>query len=118
MPRPKGLPKTGGRTKGSINKSTLFLKDALDQLQLNIPKKLNELLPSLPVEKQADVLLKLLNYVYPQVSSQPMEQLDATNITFDSEEESNSVMTEADEISVLEMALLRKKNKLQNSKAV
>jgi len=30
MPRPKGLPKTGGKQKGSRNKSTAELKDIID----------------------------------------------------------------------------------------
>lgn len=29
MPRPKGLPKTGGRKKGQANKNTTALKDAI-----------------------------------------------------------------------------------------
>lgn len=32
MPRPKGLPKTGGRKKGTPNKATLDVKHRIDQI--------------------------------------------------------------------------------------
>lgn len=64
--RPKGGKKFGGRQKGTPNKTTLILKDILDDLQINVPKQLAELLPKLKPEKQADVLCELLQYIYPK----------------------------------------------------
>lgn len=64
----KGTPKpaTSGRKKGTPNKKTLILSESLENLKLDVPARLNELLPLLPYEKQADVLLELMSYLYPK----------------------------------------------------
>lgn len=36
--RPKGLPKTGGRQKGSVNKTTSLIKDTLSQVFFDLQK--------------------------------------------------------------------------------
>jgi len=69
MPRPKGLIKTGGRKKGTPNRATQNLVEALDTLNFDIPSKIYELLPKLSSEKQVDVLLKLMEFVYPKVKA-------------------------------------------------
>ena len=66
MPRSQGLPKTGGRKKGTPNKTTQDLKELLETMNLNIPEQICQLLPQLPVEKRTDVLLNLLSYIYPK----------------------------------------------------
>ncbi len=66
MPRPQGLAKTGGRKKGSLNKRTLVRKEVTEALGVDVPQRLAELLPQLEPEKQADVLLELLSYIYPK----------------------------------------------------
>lgn len=59
-------PAASGRKKGTPNKKTLVLSESLDALKLDIPARLNELLPLLTYEKQADVLLELMSYLYPK----------------------------------------------------
>lgn len=64
--RPVGYPKTGGRQKGTPNNRTLALSDTLESLGFDPLPKLVELLPNLTPEKQADVLLKLMEFIYPK----------------------------------------------------
>lgn len=66
MARAAGLPKTGGRKKGTPNKSTLGLQDALESHGLDVIGQLAEMMPQLPVEKRADVLINLMSYIYPK----------------------------------------------------
>lgn len=65
MPRPLGLPKSGGRTKGARNKKSILLRETLELLGCDIPKMIIELLPQLTPEKQADVLMNFMKYIYP-----------------------------------------------------
>lgn len=66
MPRSPGLPKTGGRKKGTPNRRTDEFHETLERHGVNVPEKLAELLPILSPETQADVLLNLLQYLYPK----------------------------------------------------
>ncbi|MCB9072500.1 MAG: hypothetical protein H6623_02675 [Bdellovibrionaceae bacterium] len=66
MPRPKGIAKTGGRQKGTPNKRTLVLADCLTDLNFDILERITDLIPILDVNKQADVLLELMTYLYPK----------------------------------------------------
>jgi len=59
-------PSASGRKKGTPNKRTLLLSESLENLKLDVPTRLNELLPLLSNEKQADVLLELMGYLYPK----------------------------------------------------
>lgn len=61
-PRPPG----GGRKRGTPNKKTKLLQTTLEQLGPDLPSRLLLLLPELPPEKQADVLLELMQYVFPK----------------------------------------------------
>jgi hypothetical protein len=63
--RPRGSPKTGGRKKGIPNKRTLLLREALDSFGCDVPQRIVALLPDLSAEKQADILVELLKYLYP-----------------------------------------------------
>ena len=74
MPRQKGTTKTGGRKKGSLNKKTLELSQILKKANINVPEKIIELLPTLDTEKQVEVLLKLMPYLYPK--RKPKEPLE------------------------------------------
>lgn len=58
--------KTGGRVKGTPNKRTQFLSDALEGYDFDIPKLLVELYPSLVTDKKLDLLLELVQYLYPK----------------------------------------------------
>lgn len=55
-----------GRQKGTPNKKTQVLAEILENLSLDVPQKIAELLPSMPPEKQADVLLELMTYLFPK----------------------------------------------------
>ena len=69
MPRQKGTVKTGGRKKGTPNKRTKVLSEALLNNGIDIPQKLAEIFPNLSYDKQADVLLSLMSFVYPKRKS-------------------------------------------------
>jgi hypothetical protein len=58
--------KTGGRKKGTPNRRTAEFHEALQDLNLDVPLKLAELLPSLEPAKQADLCVQLLPYLYPR----------------------------------------------------
>lgn len=64
----KGI-KTGGRKIGTPNKNSQDLTAFLDGSNVNIAEKLLKLLPKLRPEKQADVLLKIMEYLYPKRKS-------------------------------------------------
>ena len=65
-------PENSGRKKGSPNRKTLILSDVLESQGHNLPTKILELLPRLSPDRQMDVYLELLQYVYPK--RRPMEQ--------------------------------------------
>ena len=69
MPRLQGLSKTGGRRKGTPNKTTQGLQQALEGMNLNILEQICQLLPHLSVDKRVDVLLHLMAYIYPKRKS-------------------------------------------------
>ncbi len=55
-----------GRKKGTPNKKTLILSEILDSLDCDVPTKLIDLLNLLDPDKQADVLLELMSYLFPK----------------------------------------------------
>lgn len=69
MAKEIGSPKTGGRQKGTPNKKTEALQNTLANHNFDIVEKLLELMPKLKEEKQAEILLGLMNYVYPKKKS-------------------------------------------------
>jgi len=66
MARPEGLPKTGGRKLGTSNRKTLFLKETLESLGHELPTRIIALLPQLSPDRQMDVYLELMQYIYPK----------------------------------------------------
>lgn len=64
--RQAGSVKTGGRKKGTPNKKTCFLSKELAKNNLNVIEQLSFLFPELSDDKKADVLLKLMEYLYPK----------------------------------------------------
>lgn len=62
----KGQPKIAGRKKGSPNKRTLALQELWDTFNYDPARALQELLPKLEYEAQANVHLKLMPYKYVQ----------------------------------------------------
>lgn len=55
-----------GRQKGTPNRRTQRLAEVLEEGGINVPLRLLRILPKLPPEKQADVLLGLMPYLYPK----------------------------------------------------
>lgn len=83
MARPQGTPKTGGRKKGTPNKNTLGLIEALDANGLSIIDHLTKILPKLKPDKQADVCLALMGFIYPkrkQVETPKAENSDGPRV--------------------------------------
>ncbi len=66
MARPPGLPKSGGRKKGTPNKKTQDLEDRLKTLGIDVPSQIGALLPQLHTEKQVDILMGLMAFLYPK----------------------------------------------------
>lgn len=66
MPRPLGTSKTGGRRKGTPNRRTIDLTERLENVGLNVPERLVELLPQLSAEKQVEILMDLMTFLYPK----------------------------------------------------
>jgi hypothetical protein len=91
MSRPAGLPKTGGRTKGTSNKNRTDLVEAIASQGIDIPKKIVEVLNSLNPEKQANFLVGLMPYIYTKAKG------DVTNITVNNVQNSNDSITITDE---------------------
>ena len=69
MARPKGIPKTGGRKKGTPNKITGSVKDWLSQLidknRLQIEKDIKALEP----KERLQILEKFMQYTIPKMQS-------------------------------------------------
>lgn len=69
MPRPKGLPKTGGKEKGSINKLTADTKHvillAIDEQSENFNETMDRLRISNPVD-WAKIVVKMMDFVLPK----------------------------------------------------
>jgi hypothetical protein len=58
--------KTGGRQKGTPNKSTTELALVIEETGLNVPKRIIELLPELTPTQEVQALLELMNYLFPK----------------------------------------------------
>ena len=78
MARAEGTPKTGGRKKGTPNKDSTNLQAALKGHGLDVVGRLTELLSVISPDRQVDVLLNLMPYLYPKRKSIEMtETLEA-----------------------------------------
>jgi hypothetical protein len=71
-----GHPKGGGRVKGTPNRKTTILLDALEAQGCHLPGQIAGLLtdPALPGALKVDLVGKLLPYLYPQ--RKPMDPED------------------------------------------
>ena len=69
MGRPLGLPKTGGRKKGTPNAKTKELSEKLEALSFDPIQVLASLVmeeSSLSAKERADICLELLQYTHPK----------------------------------------------------
>ncbi len=62
----EGHSKTGGRQKGTPNKKTALLHQTFERLSCDVPALIIEALPDLTPDKRVDVLLALMQYLYPK----------------------------------------------------
>lgn len=66
MSKPSGLPKTGGRLKGTPNKGSLSLDYLVENFEFNPLKELISILPTLEPDQRASILLRMLDFIYPK----------------------------------------------------
>ncbi|MCB9026123.1 MAG: hypothetical protein H6625_07395 [Bdellovibrionaceae bacterium] len=71
MPRPKGLPKTGGRQKGSRNKHLRAAPEMFEQLSFNSLEVAISLInnESLDMQYRVGLLKGVMKYQFPQLRS-------------------------------------------------
>lgn len=98
--------KTGGRQKGSLNKTTRdireLLKGFLSAEIENIPGYLNEI----PAEKKLQIIIKLLPYVVPVLIDKQKEEDEASNNTHDFIKHINNVIASQNSLSSMQRAFL------------
>lgn len=66
MSKPLGSEKTGGRKKGTPNKKTIGLENALANHNIDLVEQIAQVLPQLALDKRADVLLNMMSYLFPK----------------------------------------------------
>lgn len=76
MTRPKGTPKTGGRTKGTPNKVTTTLKEFVTNLINQNRRQMKRDLKSLSPKDRLYILDKLMQYVLPKNQSVSVKDKD------------------------------------------
>jgi hypothetical protein len=69
MAKLKGSPKTGGRVKGTPNKSTKVLGELIKSYDYDPVASLLNKYDHLSIEEQTKIDLKLLEYIYPKFKS-------------------------------------------------
>lgn len=69
-------PRNSGRKKGVPNRKTTLLLNALDELGQTLPERIAELIPKLKPEKQVDVYLELMQYVFPKRKAVEFTSID------------------------------------------
>ncbi len=79
-----GTPKhpASGRKPGTPNKKTVELKSVLDELSVDPVRALFDLLPMLDLEKQADVYMRMMEYLYPKRKAVEHSGVDGGAIEF------------------------------------
>jgi hypothetical protein len=105
MGRPKGIPKTGGRKRGTPNQTTLLFRDALASNGLDLAAEIVRLLPMALPEKQIDVLVQLLPYAYPKLKN--IEE----SVTVDVPKDRTRCMTEEEVNEELRKLFLNEANR-------
>lgn len=96
-------PENSGRKKGIPNRKTLMLKEALEQLGHDLPTKITELLPQLSSDKQMDVYLELMQYVYPRRKAVELSGTDGQPIEVATRNDNlKRVLADPDALNALE----------------
>ena len=75
MPRPKGLPKTGGRKPGSKNRSNAEIREALVQILSNNLEKLQDCIDGMEDKEAGKLLVSLARHLtYPEVAPERLSE--------------------------------------------
>lgn len=94
MSRPIGLPKTGGRTKGTPNKRTLEFRAILEEAGFSIPKKALELYAKAEERNELDLSFKILDFMAGYVHSKFKNVEDAEEVAPQQQTEAQRRSTE------------------------
>lgn len=91
MPRPKGLPKTGGRQPGSVNKKTAYARQILDTYGVDPVEQLAKAMKdeNVPLEVRVDCAKALLPYVYPRLAAVEVTGRDGGPVETENKTENN-----------------------------
>lgn len=73
MSRQKGTPKTGGRTKGTPNKTTQNVKQWIEKIIDKNRKQVERDLKSVEPQERLKIIEKLLQYVVPKQQAQSVD---------------------------------------------
>lgn len=104
MAKEIGSLKTGGREKGTPNRKTFLLHEFFESVKFDLPLEIIKLLPTLPPEKQADVLMGLMSYLYPK--RKPVEKVTHAESDKSSDEQNiDSQMSPQEMEKILQTAL-------------
>lgn len=82
-PKPAG----SGRRKGTPNTRTLHLMEALESIDFNVPERLIRLLPELAADKQAEILVELMGYLFPKRKATELSLTVPAPVEEDTEED-------------------------------
>ena len=77
MAKPKGSPKTGGRTKGTPNKKTVWLREELSDVGLNWGEEFKKALSKRDYQLLS-VLTDLLPYLSPKIKEKEVLESEQT----------------------------------------
>ena len=108
MSKPLGSEKTGGRKKGTPNKKTIGLENALANHNIDLVEQLAQLLPQLAVDKRADVLLNMMSYLFPKRKAIELSSDPITIFQAKAEEKLNPNEAELVEIRKKSLSIARR----------
>lgn len=74
--------KTGGRTKGTLNKTTTETKEILKNIVSVEIENINVLLDKLEPKERLDIIIKLLPYILPKQNEIAVENKTVEPVTF------------------------------------
>lgn len=66
--KPKGAPKSGGRTAGTPNKKTIYLKDILSASGFEYGKAFSDAFSELPANERMKILLDMVKFIAPELN--------------------------------------------------
>lgn len=74
--------KTGGRMKGTPNKTTKDLNEYFDSIDFHIPEEIIKVLPNLSDSKKVETLLCLMEFIYPKRKSAEIKNENFNVLSF------------------------------------